>query len=96
VNTFLDPDEPKEALEEKEIELARSTPEEKNDQIRRLRAFQKEHEHEAEAALSRLQEVARSENGNVFAELMETVRVASLGQITHALYDVGGRYRRAL
>ena len=50
---------------------------------------------DAPAALRRLQEVARS-GGNVFAELMETVKVASLGQISEALFEVGGRYRRAL
>jgi methylmalonyl-CoA mutase len=79
-----------------EIQLARASAEEKQDQIRRLAAFQEEHRAEQADALSRLQEVARTDGGNVFAELMRTVRVASLGQITHALYEVGGRYRRAL
>ena len=46
-------------------------------------------------ALKRLQQVAL-DGGNIFAELMDTVRVASLGQITHALYEVGGEYRRNL
>ncbi len=92
VNTFLNPDA--EAEEEKEsVPLTRATPEEKRLQIRRLREFQERHGGETAAALKRLQQVALS-GGNVFAELMETVRVASLGQITQALYDVGGRYRR--
>jgi methylmalonyl-CoA mutase len=55
----------------------------------------KRHEKEAPEALARLQRVAL-EGGNVFAELMDTVRVCSLGQITQALYDVGGRYRRGM
>jgi methylmalonyl-CoA mutase len=74
-------------------ELARSTEEEKRHQINNLRAFQAEHAGQAPAALKRLQQVA--ENGdNIFAELMEAVKVASLGQISSALYEVGGQYRR--
>jgi methylmalonyl-CoA mutase len=78
-----------------EIPLARASNAEKDDQIQRLRDFQKRHAAEAPAALARLQKIAL-EGGNVFAELMATARVASLGQITRALYDVGGRYRRSL
>lgn len=78
---------------EREMELIRSTPEIKNRRIAELRAFQARHADEAQPALSRLQEVAVS-GGNIFAELMKVVRVASLGQITHALYQVGGQYRR--
>jgi methylmalonyl-CoA mutase len=74
-------------------ELARATKEEKEQQIRNLRAFQARHQGEAPAALKRLQETAMS-GGNIFAELMETVKVASLGQISHALFAVGGKYRR--
>jgi len=58
-----------------------------------VRAFNTHHAAEAPAALARLQAVAAG-GGNVFAELMDTVRVASLGQISRALYEVGGRYRR--
>jgi methylmalonyl-CoA mutase len=76
-----------------ELELARATKEEKEQQIANLRIFQKRHEREAGPALKQLQEVAMS-GGNVFAELMKTVKVASLGQITTALYEVGGQYRR--
>ena len=66
---------------------------EKNDQIRNVRAFQATHREESGTALDALQSVAR-ERGNVFAELMETVKSSSLGQISSALYDVGGEYRR--
>lgn len=89
VNTFLNPNLP----EEPELELTRATPEEKDAQIRRLRQFHEQHKDEAPAALTRLKQVAQ-ENGNIFAELMETVKVASLGQITAALYEIGGQYRR--
>ncbi|MBH8608054.1 fused isobutyryl-CoA mutase/GTPase IcmF [Thermoactinomyces sp. CICC 10521] len=89
VNTFENPNPP----EDYELELSRATPEEKERQIANLRAFQEKNREAAEKALARLKQVAR-ENGNLFAELMETVKVASLGQITHALYEVGGQYRR--
>ena len=74
-------------------ELARATKEEKEQQIANLRAFQEQNRDKAAAALNRLQEVA-VEGGNIFAELMETVKCASLGQISRALYEVGGQYRR--
>jgi methylmalonyl-CoA mutase len=96
VNTFLDPEEADGGGQPAEIELARATGEEKDEQIRRLAAFHEKHQTEREAALSRLKAVATAEGGNVFAELMNAVRVLSLGQITNALYEVGGRYRRAL
>ncbi|HEY7819162.1 MAG TPA: fused isobutyryl-CoA mutase/GTPase IcmF, partial [Vicinamibacteria bacterium] len=96
VNAYLDPEEGKTSDEPAEIELARATAEEKDEQIRRLAAFHEKHRAESEAALARLKAVATTEGGNVFAELMSAVRVASLGQITNALYEVGGRYRRAL
>ena len=70
-----------------------SDPEEKQDQIDNLRAFQKKHAAEAKKSLVKLQQVAR-EGGNIFEQMMETARVASLGQITGALYQVGGQYRR--
>jgi len=74
-------------------EVIRSNEEEKEQQINNLRSFQARHAAVAAAALQRLQQVA-IENGNLFAELMETVKYCSLGQITHALYQVGGQYRR--
>ncbi|UGS35964.1 methylmalonyl-CoA mutase family protein [Capillimicrobium parvum] len=91
VNTFL----PREQAEHAgaEIELARSTEQEKREQIANLRAFQRNHAGETEPALARLQEVALA-RGNVFEALLETVKSASLGQISGALYDVGGEYRR--
>jgi methylmalonyl-CoA mutase len=95
INTFIDPSTIEEGWEPPPVELRRSTPDEKNDQIHRLRAFQTQHADEVVDALQRLQEVAIN-GGNVFGELMNTVRVASLGQITAALYEVGGEYRRSL
>jgi methylmalonyl-CoA mutase len=74
-------------------EVIRSNTEEKEQQINNLRAFQQRNATAAEQSLRRLQEVAIS-NGNLFAELMETVKTTSLGQITQALYQVGGQYRR--
>jgi len=92
VNTFRDPDADEEHLSES-IELARATQEEKQSQLKRLADFKKRHEKESTAALERLQNVALRED-NIFEELMSTVRVCSLGQISQALYDVGGKYRR--
>jgi methylmalonyl-CoA mutase len=73
--------------------LIRSTEGEKQDQIRHLRGFQSTHADDSGPALRRLQDKARERN-NVFAELMETVKSSSLSQISGALYDVGGEYRR--
>jgi methylmalonyl-CoA mutase len=74
-------------------EVIRSNTEEKEQQINNLRAFQTRNAATAAQNLRRLQEVAIS-NGNLFEALMETVKTCSLGQITHALYQVGGQYRR--
>jgi methylmalonyl-CoA mutase len=90
VNTFRNPNPPDEPAE---IELARSTDEEKRRQLERLAAFQAAHANERAEALERLTDVVLA-RGNVFAELMETVRSCSLGEITDALFAVGGRYRR--
>ncbi len=92
VNTYLNPNPPSDA-DIDNMEIARASTEEKETQIHNLQEFWKQHESESEAAITRLQEVAVN-NGNIFAELMETVKVASLGQITKALYEVGGQYRR--
>jgi methylmalonyl-CoA mutase len=92
VNTFRDPDAHGELLSEG-VELARATEEEKQSQLRRLADFKKRHQKDAPAALQRLQNAALT-GGNLFAELMNTVRTCSLGQISQALYDVGGQYRR--
>ncbi len=92
VNTYLNPNPPS-AEEVNNMELARATTEEKEWQIHNLRAFQEQHAEECGPALKRLKEAAIS-GGNIFNELMETVKSASLGQITRALYEVGGQYRR--
>jgi methylmalonyl-CoA mutase len=90
VNTFRNPHG--DAIPEK-LELARSTEEEKRSQIRRLREFQERHAAGAPAMLARLRRAAMN-NENLFAVLMDAVRVCSLGQITRALFEVGGQYRR--
>ena len=76
-------------------EVIRSTTEEKEYQINALNAFKARHSKDSAAALKKLQQVAVS-NGNLFAELMETVKYCSLGQISNALYEVGGQYRRSM
>jgi methylmalonyl-CoA mutase len=91
VNTFLS-DEPEPEIE---IELARSTTEEKESQIARLKSFKEKNSETSTLALQRLRDAAI--NGeNVFAELMNAVRVCSLGQITETFFDVGGQYRRSM
>jgi len=91
VNTFRNPNEA--PLES--IELARSTDDEKQSQLNRLAEFQAAHAAEAPAMLAKLQ-AAVIANTNVFDVLMEAVRVCSLGQITGALFEVGGQYRRSM
>jgi methylmalonyl-CoA mutase len=91
VNTFLE--EPAAGGSPESVPAVRSTPEEKEAQIRGLREFQRRHAAACPAALERLRQAAL-EGKNVFRELMETVQVASLGQITEALFEVGGKYRR--
>lgn len=92
VNMYLNPNPPSEEAVNS-MEIARATKEEKEAQIQNLRNFQQQHAEEAVIALQKLKEVAKH-GGNIFKELMETVKVASLGQITNALYEVGGKYRR--
>jgi len=95
VNTFRDPHADNDDFNEgiSCIDLARATDEEKESQLTRLAAFQEEHKEASPDALQKLQQAAL--NGeNIFAELMETVKTCSLGQITEALYAVGGKYRR--
>ena len=89
VNTFLNP----EGNKDYEIELARSSDEEKQSQITRLRDFQARHREQAEAALQGVRDAAIN-NDNVFTELVNAVRYCSLGEITNALFEVGGQYRR--
>lgn len=92
VNTFLNPEEDSAATADS-LELSRADPAEKREQIQRVEDFWKKNEKEAPAALEKLKQVAR-DGGNVFAELMQTARVCSLGQISQALFEVGGEYRR--
>ena len=94
VNTFRDPNASDEMFKDDfTVELARSTEEEKESQLKRLADFQKRNADKAPEALARLQQAALA-NGNIFEALMETVRTCSLGQISSALYEVGGKYRR--
>jgi isobutyryl-CoA mutase len=90
VNTFTSPT-PEDAVVP--LELARSTEEEKRRQLDRLQDFHSRHALDREVALDALRQTAL-DGGNVFAELMTTVRHASLGEITSALFEVGGSYRR--
>jgi methylmalonyl-CoA mutase len=90
VNTFRNPHgDPT----PQKLELIRSTEAEKQSQLRRLREFQKRNERESGPMLERLRQAVIKDE-NVFAVLMDAVRVCSLGQITHALFEVGGQYRR--
>jgi methylmalonyl-CoA mutase len=91
VNTFLSGEDV--AAEHPGAALIRSSEQEKQAQVANVRAFQARNAARSGAALERLQQVA-ADGGNVFAELMQTVRVCSLGQICGALYRAGGRYRR--
>jgi methylmalonyl-CoA mutase len=91
VNTFLNPSGS--SHEATTIELIRSDDAEKQDQLARLASFHERHQGEAPAALAKLRQ-ACIDGGNIFAELMKAARVCSLGQITHALFEVGGQYRR--
>jgi methylmalonyl-CoA mutase len=74
-------------------EIVRSTRDDWNRQLSRVRDFKKRHSKDAPVHLERLRQVA-SHGGNVFEELLETVRHATLGQMTRILADVGGRYRK--
>ena len=91
VNTFLS--DSSGVAEHAHAELIRATEEEKQAQVAAVRAFQQRNAGRSPEALGRLRAAACA-GGNVFAELMETVKSCSLGQISHALYEVGGRYRR--
>ncbi len=92
VNTFLSKD-PEAGQTPRDMELTRATREEKELCIRRLEDFHQAHTTAAPAVLAQLKRAAL-EGGNLFAALMEAVEHCSLGQITHALYEEGGEYRR--
>jgi len=91
VNTFRNP----KGDAQVEIELARSTEDEKQSQIKRLRDFQQRNTAASGVMLDKLRQTV-IEDGNVFAVLVDAVRSCSLGQITSALYEVGGQYRRSM
>ncbi|MFK7863661.1 MAG: fused isobutyryl-CoA mutase/GTPase IcmF [Pseudohongiellaceae bacterium] len=91
VNTFISP-EPEPELN---IELARSTEQEKQSQISRLAEFHKAHSGNSKEALERLKNAAIKDE-NVFEELMNAVRFCSLGEITDTFFEVGGQYRRSM
>jgi methylmalonyl-CoA mutase len=93
VNTFLAKQDGTDAL--REAELIRSTDQEKQAQVAAVRAFLDHNAARRPSVLARLQQAAAT-GGNVFGELMEAVKVASLGSISHALYEVGGQYRRSV
>jgi len=92
VNTFRNPHG--DSIPQK-LELIRSTADEKQSQLKRLRDFQARNKDKSGPMLKRLQQ-AVIENRNVFEVLVDAVRVCSLGQITHALFEVGGQYRRSM
>ena len=92
VNTFRNPHGDPHS---QKVELMRSTEEEKQSQLKRLHDFHASHAHESPAMLARLRQ-AVIDNRNVFEVLMDAVRVCSLGQITDALFEVGGQYRRSM
>jgi methylmalonyl-CoA mutase len=90
VNTFVSDDPPAAPAN-----LTRTTDAERHARTLALRLFKQSHAETSGPALERLKQVAAA-GGNIFEELMETVRTCTLGQITHALYQVGGRYRRSM
>jgi len=93
VNTFRGPSA--DSAPPQKLELIRSTEDEKRSQLKRLRDFQNRNASAASDMLQRLQQAVIKDE-NVFAVLMDAVRVCSLGQITHALFEVGGQYRRSM
>jgi methylmalonyl-CoA mutase len=93
INTYINPNTMAENYCRPPTKLTRASYEEKKAQLDNLNNFKEKHREKAAAALEALKQTVLS-GGNVFAELMKTVRVASLGQITQVLYEVGGKYRR--
>lgn len=91
VNTFLGGKESH--VEGGTVELMRSTDQEKHQQVENVEAFRAAHQAEASPELARLQQVARDQE-NTFESLMEAAKDCSLGSMSHALYEVGGEYRR--
>ena len=92
VNTFLPKDQTEGVVE---IELIRATEEEKQEQLRGLNHFKERNQERSSEALQQLQDAALK-GENIFNALMETAKVCSLGQMTEALFEVGGQYRRSV
>lgn len=92
VNTFINPELDYEVTADR-LELSRATDEQKRDQLGRLKKFKNRHAKESDQAIDILKSTVLS-GDNIFEQLMETVKVCSLGTITEALYEVGGKYRR--
>jgi methylmalonyl-CoA mutase len=90
VNTFLDPNGSPTSIPQ---EVIRSTDDEKRYAIESRKAFQERNRIAADAVLKKVQQTALT-NGNIFEALMEATKVCSLGQLSRALYEVGGQYRR--
>ena len=93
INTYVNPNTLAENYSRPPTALTRATPEEKQAQLDNLKQFKDRNREKAPAALDSLKKTVLS-GGNIFAELMETVKSASLGQITQVLYEVGGKFRR--
>lgn len=93
VNTFVDPKTMEAGYIPPKIEMARATPQEKKQQLDNVEGYHKKHSKEADEALAKLK-VAATSGANLFAALMEAAKVCSLGQMTYALFEVGGKYRR--
>jgi len=93
VNTFVDPKTLDQDYVPPKIEMARATAEEKKQQLDNVHSYQKGHTTEVQRELEKLK-TAATQGQNIFAALMSAARVCSLGQMTHALYEVGGKYRR--
>ena len=92
VNTFEDPDADYAEMAN-HLELSRATDDQKDAQLERLKAFKERNLDQSAQAIEALKQTALN-GGNMFEQLMETVKVCSLGTITQALYEVGGKYRR--
>ncbi|HEX4924798.1 MAG TPA: fused isobutyryl-CoA mutase/GTPase IcmF [Bdellovibrionales bacterium] len=95
VNTFIDPKTLEAGYKPPRIELARASQDEKQHQLKNLKSFQTRHQDKCAAELENLKRVALS-GGNIFEALMSAARHCSLGQMSHALYEVGGQYRRSM
>lgn len=93
VNTFISDDSGHQEIET--LELARATEQEKQSQLNRLAQFHERHAEQSDVVLEKLKQTAL-ESGNIFEALVDAVRVCSLGQITQALFEVGGKYRRSM